>query len=213
MELLKRHATLLIFNLAYIVGFGTYFLMTGNYEFLWYVAVMLVLMVLIGTTLRISHLPNHILWMLSAWGLLHMAGGGVRIGDHVLYAQMLIPFVTEGEFSILKYDQFVHMYGFGVAAVAVHFLLSRKIYGYISAFWLSATSVLVAMGLGVINEMIEFSAVLASPSTGVGGYFNTSLDLVFNTIGAIVAMGILAYFGKHEKEAHAAVAENPAALS
>jgi hypothetical protein len=213
MELVKRHAWLLVFNLAYILGFGAYFLLTGNYEFVWYVAVMLLLMGLIGTTLHISRLPNHILWMLSAWGLLHMAGGGIRIGEHVLYAQMIIPFVTEGEFSILKYDQVVHMYGFGVAAVAVHFLLSRKIYGYISAFWLSVTSILVAMGLGVINEIIEFMAVLASPSTGVGGYFNTSLDLVFNTIGAIGAIAILAYFGKHHKEEHAAVAAPRVAVS
>lgn len=199
MELIRRHALLLVFNLAYILGFGAYFLITGNYEFVWYVVVMLMLLGLIGGTLRISHLPNHILWLLSLWGFAHMAGGGIRLGEHVLYAQMLIPFITEGEFSILKYDQFVHMYGFGVAAVAVHFLLSRKIYGYISALWLSITSILVAMGLGVINEMIEFAAVLASPSTGVGGYFNTSLDLVFNTIGAVIAIGILAVLGRHTK--------------
>ncbi len=43
------------------------------------------------------------------------------------------------------------------------------------------------MGLGVLNELIEFSAVLVFPDTNVGGYFNTALDLVFNTLGALAA--------------------------
>jgi putative membrane protein len=41
------------------------------------------------------------------------------------------------------------------------------------------------MGLSVVNELIEFAAVVVSPSTGVGGYVNTLLDLLFNTLGAV----------------------------
>ena len=44
------------------------------------------------------------------------------------------------------------------------------------------------MGLGAVNEIIEFIAVLSFPDTNVGGYLNTSLDLVFNALGAMVAM-------------------------
>ena len=43
------------------------------------------------------------------------------------------------------------------------------------------------MGLGAINEIIEFSAVLLLPDTNVGG-FNTALDLVVNALGASAAM-------------------------
>lgn len=199
MELIKRHALLLVFNLAYILGFGAYFLVAGNYEFVWYVVVMLVLLALVGATLRVSRLPDYLLWLLSLWGLAHMAGGGVQIGEHVLYAQVFIPFVTDGEFSILKYDQLVHTYGFGVAAIAVHFLLSRKARGYLSAFWLSVVSILAAMGLGVVNEIVEFIAVLFAPEQGVGGYFNIALDLVFNTAGAILAMLIISTLGKNDE--------------
>jgi hypothetical protein len=48
------------------------------------------------------------------------------------------------------------------------------------------------MGLGAVNEIIEFAAVLGLPDTNVGGYLNTGLDLVFNAIGAIIAMALAA---------------------
>jgi putative membrane protein len=35
---------------------------------------------------------------------------------------------------------------------------------------------------------VEFIAVLSFPQTNVGGYVNTSLDLVFNALGAIAAV-------------------------
>lgn len=50
---------------------------------------------------------------------------------------------------------------------------------------------LAAMGLGAVNEMIEFSAVLLVPDTNVGGYVNTALDLCFNALGAALAMTIV----------------------
>ena len=202
MGLSKQHLLLLGFNLAYLAGFSLYFLVTKNYEFIWYVFVLLLLLLLVWSTLKISHLPNYLLWLLSLWGLLHMAGGGVQIGDRVLYAHLLIPFVSDGDFSILKYDQLVHMYGFGVGTIASYFLLAQKIHGYIRHFWLSVVAILIGMGLGVVNEIVEFVAVVAVPENGVGGYFNISLDLVFNTIGAIAAMLIYTFAVKlkaHEK--------------
>ena len=44
------------------------------------------------------------------------------------------------------------------------------------------------MGLGALNEIVEFTAVLTVPNTNVGGYYNTALDLVFNGAGAACAM-------------------------
>ena len=45
-----------------------------------------------------------------------------------------------------------------------------------------------------LNEMIEFSAVLMVPDTNVGGYYNTALDLVFNALGAVIAMVLVRAF-------------------
>jgi hypothetical protein len=52
------------------------------------------------------------------------------------------------------------------------------------------------MGLGAVNEIIEFIAVLSVPDTNVGGYYNTALDLVFNGAGAVIAMVIVALAGR-----------------
>jgi len=44
------------------------------------------------------------------------------------------------------------------------------------------------MGISALNEVIEFSTVVFFNSTGVGGYYNNALDLVFNAIGAAIAV-------------------------
>ena len=54
-------------------------------------------------------------------------------------------------------------------------------------------SLIGAMGLGAVNEIIEFSAVLMLPDTNVGGYYNTALDLCFNGLGAVVAVLVIGF--------------------
>jgi putative membrane protein len=48
-------------------------------------------------------------------------------------------------------------------------------------------------GLGAINEVLEFLAVVSVPDTNVGGYENTALDLVCNLLGALLAVIFLAF--------------------
>ena len=182
----KSKLAVLAFTLLYVGVFAWYYLSVQNYEFLWYIATLIVFVIIIAGTLHLSRFPDWILWLLSFWGLLHMAGGGVPIDGSVLYAYVVYPFVTDGELLILKFDQIVHMFGFGVSAVVLHYLLRPKL--SVSPFWLGTVAVLGAMGLGCLNEIIEFAAVVALSETGVGGYYNIALDLVFNTIGAIVAV-------------------------
>lgn len=196
MTFFRENLLLSLFVGTYILGFSGYFVAIGNYEFIWYVVVMIGFAWLVAGTARISKLPPYLLWALALWGLMHMAGGSVMIGDYKLYAQILIPFYMDGEFSILKYDQLVHAYGFGVGALVIEYLLWRKISGSISRFWIGVVAVLAAMGLGVVNEIAEFLAVVALGSTGVGGYINNALDLVFNTIGAILAVLVAGTFYK-----------------
>ncbi len=196
--LLTRNRVIIgLFTAAYIIGFGTWFISQGNYEFVWYVATMLVFIVLIIATLRTSQLSDRILFLLSLWGLLHMLGGGIRIGDHVLYAQVLYPFHVDGDFTLLKYDQVVHAFGFAAAAGALHSILLRMA-PTMRTFGRIMFPALASMGLSVINEIIEFLAVLLISDTWVGGYYNISLDLVFNTIGAFLAVVLIEMFRKKE---------------
>ena len=58
---------------------------------------------------------------------------------------------------------------------------------------ISFFAILASSGVGALNEIVEFGAVVFLGQTGVGGYYNTALDLVFNFVGAFVG-GILAVF-------------------
>ena len=173
----------LVFTLAYLGGFFLWFLVAGNAEFIWYVVTMAALIALVGATLRRAQYPPALLWALSLWGLAHMAGGGMPVGGSVLYAARLIPIAGTGELAVLKYDQLVHGYGFGVAAWLLWHLMDLHFPSLRGSWTILVYPALGAMGLGAVNEMIEFAAVLSLPETGVGGYYNTALDLVFNGLG------------------------------
>lgn len=193
LRLTGAETAVLAFTLAYVAAFTFWFLLRGNYEFVIYVATMLVLLWLVGRNLRRAAFPAAMLWALSLWGLAHMAGGGVHVGGSVLYALRLLPLAGEGELTLLKYDQIVHAYGFGVTAWVLWHLLVRHYPETRGSWTASVLPALAAMGLGSVNEVIEFAAVLSVPDTNVGGYYNTALDLVMNGLGALVAMAIIAW--------------------
>ena len=184
-----------VFTLAYVLAFAAWFLSIGNFEFIVYIATMVGLIALVALSLRKAEYPAPMLWALSVWGLLHMAGGGVPVAGSVLYNLHLVPLVETEQYFILKYDQVVHAYGFGVTAWLLHHLLTRHFPDTRGTATALVFPALGAMGLGAVNEIIEFSAVLLVPDTNVGGYYNTALDLCFNALGAVVAMGLVRLFG------------------
>lgn len=179
------------FTISYIVVFTAWFLSIGNYEFIIYVITMVALVLLIGLSLRKAEYPPAMLWALSLWGLAHMAGGGLPVNGTVLYNLALAPVIETDQFVILKYDQLVHAYGFGITAWVLHHLLTRHFPQTRNTATALILPALAAMGLGAVNEMIEFAAVIAVPDTNVGGYYNTLLDLCFNAVGALIAMLII----------------------
>jgi len=190
MDLIRRHLALIVANLAYIAGFGIYYLSVENYEFLWYVVVLLFFFFLIGLTLNRTKFPAWLLWMLSLWGFLHMAGGGVVVQDHVLYAYRIVHLFGAGDAYVLKFDQVVHFYGFFTTTFVAHHLL-KPCCSRPNATMVIFLAAVASMGFGALNEIVEFLAVVVAPKTGVGGYYNTALDLVFNAIGATLAFFIL----------------------
>ncbi|MBT5571495.1 MAG: DUF2238 domain-containing protein [Alphaproteobacteria bacterium] len=191
--------TVLGVTVGYIAVFSAIFLSSGNNEFLWYVITLLILVGLVALGQRTAKFPAVILWSLSLWGLIHMAGGGVPVADSVLYAHVVLPVYAAGEFVFLRYDQIVHFYGFGITAWVLWHLLQRNFPALHGTTSLLVFPVLGAMGLGAVNEIIEFIAVVVFPNTNVGGYVNTALDLVFNASGAIMAMVLIKLFIKPGK--------------
>ena len=183
---------LIAFTTAYVLAFLGYFILISNREFVGYIATMVVLVLLVAWIHRSAQLPMTLLWALSGWGLAHMAGGGIRVGDGVLYNLVLVHLAGSGELTILKYDQVVHFYGFGITAWLLWCLLRHNFPALRGTKTILIFPALASMGLGAMNEIVELTAVLTVPNTNVGGYFNTALDLVANGSGAVVAMIVIA---------------------
>lgn len=189
----KSQKILLVVNAAYIVPAALYFLWLGNWEFMMYVLQMIALVALLVGTIHKTQFPMSILLGLSLWGFLHMAGGCIPYNDSVIYTMPIWYLFDVGDTYIIKYDQVVHAFGFFMSTLVVGHLLVRGGLPITSRKTLAFVAMLGGMGLGALNEVIEFFLVVFLPETGVGGYFNTGLDLVFNMLGAGIAALILAF--------------------
>lgn len=196
--MLRRHLPLIAFVSLYMVGFTAYALSRGNSEFVFYAIVMVVLIggtVAIHRRVRFSPLA---LWLLAIWGLLHMAGGNVPVPGSLAVDWTPPP----GKLAVTvlynfrphawcpKYDQITHAFGFFCATLAAAEALRACIRGMkdevrINAGF-AAASFLIGMGLGALNEVVEFTATRFM-DTNVGDYVNTGWDLISNMTGATIA--------------------------
>lgn len=181
---------LLAVNMLAIVGFTLSFLARENYEFLLYIGVIIFFFFVLLLTDRVVRFSAFALWGMTTWAMLHMAGGSIPVGDGRLYDLILFP--VSDFYEIFKYDQFVHFVGFAVATLLMYELL-KPILKEGQANWVRVSIIIVMAGLGVgaLNEIVEFFATVITPETGVGGYINTSLDLVFDLVGAMAMMGYI----------------------
>ncbi len=183
----KEHIILGVINAGYLAVFGWRFICLRNFEFVIYVGVVLAALVWIGLTIKRVDYSSSTLIGLTVWGLMHMAGGGVFIGDGRLYDVMLLPLSTS--LPILRYDQVVHVWGFGVCSLLCYDLLRPQLSNPNRIpFSLGLVLVMAGVGFGAFNEILEFIVMCIVPKAGVGGYMNTSLDLCSNMVGGLLAL-------------------------
>ena len=192
--MLRRHRYLVFFTAAYMVGFGAMALRRGNSEFLFYGFVMLALIALVVVADSRVRFAMGVLWALSFWGFLHLAGGNVPIPElaprpagsaPVLYNRWIIA-------GLLKYDQLTHAYGFGVAMIACWQGLEAAVNKRLNMSpGLAILTVAMGMGLGAMNEVVEFVVTLTMSESNVGGYMNTGYDLVANLAGCVIAVVVI----------------------
>jgi uncharacterized membrane protein YjdF len=163
----------------------------GNSEFLFYAGILVFLVGALFAIDRYFDFSGIALWGFNLWLLMHLLGGMGSINGTRLYDVMLWPLVGE-PYDILRYDQFVHVFCYMVIAMLVWEALARPLAtGHRAA--LLVLTVLAAAGIGSLNEVIEFSAVVIIGSTGVGDYTNTALDLVANFLGAVIGASFKAF--------------------
>ncbi len=178
-------------TVSYLTAGTLYFLRDINYEFIIYVGAIAVIFMAVFLLQPYTKFPLWMLWLLSVWGLLHVLGGAVEINGAVLFEYRIYPFLDQGgEFYILKYDQVVHAYGYGVLAVLCQHLFLGPLRVAAPTLIMAMGAVLVSVGVGSLNEIMEFLITLTIPDNGVGDGVNTALDLVSNFVGAVLGVGL-----------------------
>lgn len=199
---MRSRTPIAVFVAGYLLPSLAVAIAQDNTEFLLYVFVVLLLSYLVLLIDRHAHFTNGLLWLLALWGSMHMAGGLLTIPDHwsaevdgarrILYTFWIVP-------GFIKYDQFVHAFGYGASAWLCYQWFRSRYRTSGPTMGVLVLCGLASMGLGTINEIIEFFATRFIEDTNVGGYENTAWDLIFNTIGVTIA-GILIRFGHPAKE-------------
>jgi len=190
MNFSKNIIAMIGFIISYMGAALIYALYTSNFEFLLYICITFVILIFVTQAHKRIGFTDLTLWLLAIWGFLHMIGGLVPVpeswpidGDtRVLYSWWIIP-------EKLKYDNFVHAFGFGTTTwccwqglkATVKARSMRPTFGRLTLI------VMAAMGFGAMNEVFEFIAVLTVPNTNVGGYINNSWDLIYNLVGCVIA--------------------------
>ncbi len=189
----RRHIPLAVVLAATLVGGMAMAVRHWNYEFIYYGVVLVVLAALVWWVDRRVTLSTAVLWAFLVWAIAHLLGGMLPIPGSItepgtpknLYNMRLHPWLP-------KYDQVVHAFGFGVTTLAAWRAMASNTDG--CGEQMRATTgpltcaLLVGMGLGAMNEVIEFVATLIMPETNVGGYRNTGWDLVSNLCGCVAAV-------------------------
>lgn len=200
----KRPVSSLDWQLVPVVAFTILYLVVGmllavgkgNWEFVFYIPIV-VLFGLIALAIRHrANLPMSLLWSLSVWGLLHIIGGVVEVpagwpveGEkRSFYSWEIIP-------GLLVYDKPVHAFGFGIATWLCWQGLCATCGDSTATAGRLTLAVLAGMGLGALNEVVEFIAS-QTMDTNVGGYVNTGGDLIANMIGAVFAAILIAMVGR-----------------
>lgn len=179
-----------VFTALYMAIFGYFAFQRGSTEFIFYFFTMFLFIAFVGLVHLSVRFSVGLLFALSLWGFLHMAGGTVpspRPSDgKVLYAWWLVP-------GAIRYDMVVHAFGFGAAATACWQVLRRHLRHNVPVtFGIAILVALCGMGLGTLNEMVEYIATRIDPEHGVGGYKNTISDLTANAVGSVIA-GLLVW--------------------
>jgi putative membrane protein len=177
--------------LVALVGFGAYGVASGSPSTFGYLFTVLAIGAAIAW-LRRDALPDLLAIGLAIAAIVHLAGGFIKVEHNVLYNGYLGPYNKALGTHLLQYDHFAHAFASFVIVFAAWFLLAAPNRATKRRRDPVILAVGTALGMGGLNEMIEFLATIAHHGAHVGGYSNTGWDLICNFIGAGFAGLILA---------------------
>ena len=186
----SKNKLILVFTIAYLTAFTFNGILNANFEFLYYTFLISFFIYIVVVIHQRLLLAFFILFNMSVLGFLHLLGGHYHLDTLRLYDLYFIP-------GVFRYDNFVHAYASFIGTLALYSLFINFTHESIKKrFYLFALIiVLMSMGVGTVVEMAEFSAVVVFEATQqVGGYYNNALDLVFNSLGAMLAMVVIYFY-------------------
>jgi uncharacterized membrane protein YjdF len=174
-----------------VAGFCVYGFATGSPSTEGYVSSVIVIGAAI-VWLRRTVLPGLLAAGLVMAAIVTLAGGLINAGQVVLYNASIGPYSKTLGTHVLQYDHLAHAYVSLVAAFACWVMLAAPHAGADHRHELVLLAVGATLGLGALNEMVEFLATLAHHGAHAGGYWNTGWDLVCNFLGAGTAGLVIA---------------------
>lgn len=160
------------------VAFGVYGFATGAPSTVAYLCSVSALTAVVAS-FRGSRIPPPLVLALAALAVAHLAGGLVPVGDDVLYN------ASVGA-AMFRYDHLVHSSAVFVGTLVLWALFVRRA-RILHERDVPILCVLAGLGLGAVNETIEFLTTTVHHGSHVGGYANTGWDLVSNVAGALAA--------------------------
>ena len=190
MPLSRAQAPFLILIVLILIGFGFAYFTPTNYELMAHLGMIIGFTILVLATNKKVRYPPVILSGLTAWAFLHLAGSNVIVGGSALYDRVIFPVASS--LPIIRYDQIVHAIGFGFATGLIYHIIAPRLPdGARNSAIILLVIALAGLGIGAINEMVEFITIAIFPTADIGGYENTLLDLFGDFVGAILAVIII----------------------
>lgn len=183
----RREPALLFVTGLTIAGWTAYGIAIDAPNTVAYLVTVLLLVVIVAIVHARVGFSRAVLWLLWAWLFAHLAGGLVPWEDGVLY--------NAGIGDVWRYDKVVHAIGFGTATVACWQALRATTPTVRMGTGVAVLVALMGMGIGAVNEVVEFFASQLFASN-VGGYLNTGWDLVANLVGCSAAAAIMFVRGR-----------------
>jgi len=197
----KKELYGMYFSTLILTAFTIYFLLVGNYEFLLYTFTLGFLIYLITISDKIFNYSQLAKWGFAVWLFGHLGGGAFKVNGQRLYDTILWDILGDPYF-ILKYDQAIHVFCYFVITLFIYSIImhsTKKKWEARDSFVVGLIAFLGGMGVSALNEIIEFSTVVFFGSTGVGGYYNNALDLLFNAVGCLLAIFFMHHKNRNNK--------------
>ncbi len=200
MKKVRLPRSVILVAVLYLVAATSAAITLQNWDFLkTYIPFFIAIAAFIALMHRRVHFSMALLWSLTLWGALHLAGGLVRIPETwdsegeqtILYSWWVIG-------SWLKYDQVVQAFGFGTCTwliwealrASIQARLGRKLYPSMGMIFLC---VFAGMGLGALTEIVGYLADLNLAQLDTSRYLDTCKDLLANLVGCLF-VGVLILF-------------------